>query len=382
MLFYEKNEQNKMLLKKAYKYILARIFPDKYEGEFSSQEISDIHGVLTEIRNVEMQKVSSDADDADNFIMLQENDISDSGIKDEYIRFKDFWDKNFISEMMIIGREITPFNTFGHVCGVHHVAMHVARQMKLSGFPVDLALVSAAALAHDLGKYGCTGNEMDHVPYLHYYYTSELLTRNDMPLIARIAGNHSVWDLERERLSAEWMILIYADFRVKSYRDEIGREMVKFSSLEDAFHVILSKLDNLDENKAARYKRAYARLKKFEDYMVYLGVDPELNGQWRKAEYTLQKAAPFMMLDYQLRIASKFNYLSQSKMEEMLKLLAGKFPEQTDELRGQTVMIMREIIDNYDWINNKVLPEGVELPEPEMTAAELRERYKEILSHG
>ena len=60
---------------------------------------------------------------------------------------------------MRIAAEITPFDTLGHVAGVHYVAMHVARQLKMLGKPVDLMLMSAAAALHDIGKFGCRKEE-------------------------------------------------------------------------------------------------------------------------------------------------------------------------------------------------------------------------------
>lgn len=42
--------------------------------------------------------------------------------------------------------------------------------------------------------------------------------------------------------------------------------------MTEAFQVILDKLDNVDETKEKRYKRVYAKLKDFEDYMLDLGV--------------------------------------------------------------------------------------------------------------
>ena len=58
--------------------------------------------------------------------------------------------------------------------------------------------------------------------------------------IGHIAANHSVWDLEPDYLSAEALLLIYADFRVKQLRGEDGREITRISTLAEAFQVILA----------------------------------------------------------------------------------------------------------------------------------------------
>ena len=145
-----------------------------------------------------------------------------------------------------------------------------------SGAAIDLGLVSGSAAGHDIGKFGCRPGE--RVPYLHYYYTDLWFRRRHMSDIGYVAANHSVWDLELDYLSIESLVLIYADFRVKQERGPDGREITKISTLKDAFDVILSKLDNVTEEKRTRYTFVYAKLRDFERYMVSLGVDTTLSG--------------------------------------------------------------------------------------------------------
>ena len=160
--------------------------------------------------------------------------------------------------------------------------MTVAKGLYEAGVPIDLALASAAAAGHDLGKFGCKPNE--RVPYLHYYYTNEWFSAQRMDVIGHIAANHSTWDLELENISVESLVLIYADFRVKQMRGEDGREITKIYTLKDSFDVILSKLDNVDEAKKNRYRVVYARLNEFEKYMRSLGADTELSGHGPESE--------------------------------------------------------------------------------------------------
>ncbi len=208
--------------------------------------------------------------------MMTDSEAQTERCASEYIRMHRLVRANFIYEFMRLGTEVTPFNTLGHISGVHYIATYMARQLKSAGTPVDVALTSAAAASHDIGKYGCRKSEERRVPYLHYYYTDYCLTENGLPEIAHIAANHSTWDLEFENLSAESLLLIYADFRVKSTRDEEKREIIHFYTLDEAFDVILSKLDNVDEAKKHRYEKVYARLKDFEDYMKELGAETDL----------------------------------------------------------------------------------------------------------
>ena len=218
----------------------------------------------------------------DDFEFLTEEEYKHFDSAEEYTHFLREFRNQYIYEMMRLNREATPFETLGHIAGVHHVAMTVAKGLYEAGVPIDLALASAAAAGHDLGKFGCKPNE--RVPYLHYYYTNEWFSAHRMDVIGHIAANHSTWDLELENISVESLVLIYADFRVKQMRGEDGREITKIYTLKDSFDVILSKLDNVDEAKKNRYRVVYARLNEFEKYMRSLGADTELSGHGPESE--------------------------------------------------------------------------------------------------
>ena len=99
------------------------------------------------------------------------------------------------------------------LCGVDRRS---ARGFCGAGEEIDLALVSASAASHDIGKYGCRPGEA--VPWLHYYYTGYWLEKRGMYAISHIASNHSTWDLELDALSVESLCLIYADMRCKQRR--------------------------------------------------------------------------------------------------------------------------------------------------------------------
>ena len=219
--------------------------------------------------------------------LIPAEEIARKGYIKEYLRLRMLATDDYIYEFMRIGIDITPFNTLGHVGGVHYVAVYAARQLARNGIPVDVALISGAAACHDIGKYGCKKNEEKRVPYLHYYYTGMCCRRLGLPAIGHIAANHSVWDLELENLSVESLLLIYADFRVKSSRNDKGKEIVHFYSLAEAFDVILGKLDNVDEAKRQRYQKVYAKLADFEAFMEEHGVVTEL-----PADFAWQPADP------------------------------------------------------------------------------------------
>ena len=198
-----------------------------------------------------------------DFQFLSSEEMGEYECGEEYRRFLAAFREEYVYEMMRLSEETTPFRTLGHIAGVHYIAMTVARGIREAGENVDLALVSAAAAAHDLGKFGCRPGE--RVPLLHYYYTDQWLLGRGMPAVSHIAANHSTWDLELDTLSIESLCLIYADFRSKQGRDEQGRETTILYPLEESFHIILRKLENVDQAKRRRYEFVYGKLHDFDD---------------------------------------------------------------------------------------------------------------------
>ena len=226
---------------------------------------------------LDLEREALPFDRALDFAFCTEAELADSDRAEEYRRFLELWRRDCVYEMMRLAQEVTPFRTLEHIAGVHHVAMTVGRELRAAGGEVDLSLASGAAAAHDVGKFGCKPGE--RVPYLHYYYSDSWCARRQLDTIGHIAANHSTWDLELENLSAESLLLIYADFRVKQDRDQAGQEVTRFYDLAQSFDVILSKLDNVDEAKRRRYEYVYAKLRDFEDYLRDLGVDVTLAGR-------------------------------------------------------------------------------------------------------
>ncbi|MBQ2996095.1 MAG: cytidyltransferase-related domain protein [Oscillibacter sp.] len=209
-----------------------------------------------------------------DFAFCTEKELKGSDVAEEYRQFLSCWRKEYVYELLRLGREVTPFRTLEHIAGVHHVAITVSRALRKRGGLIDLGLISGAAAAHDIGKFGCKAGE--RVPYLHYFYTDQWCSDHGFLSIGRIAANHSVWDLEIENLSSESLVLVYADFRVKQSRGDDGREIAQLFSLKEAFDVILSKLDNVDDTKRRRYQYVYTKLADFEEYMLSFGVDTTL----------------------------------------------------------------------------------------------------------
>ncbi len=206
-----------------------------------------------------------------DFAFLSEEEAAGFESREEYRRFRKYFREDYVYEMLRLNEEVTEYRTLAHLAGVHHLSMFIARHLYEAGTPIDLTIISAAAAAHDLGKFGC--REGENVPFLHYYYINQWFKRHRMPFIGHIAANHSTWDLEPENLSVESLVLIYSDFRVKESKSAADSDEGPVISLDKAFETIRGKLYNLDERKLYRYRKVYTRLKDFQDYMEMLGID-------------------------------------------------------------------------------------------------------------
>jgi len=428
-------ELDNNFLRQVYFYTLEKSFPEAVT-ESSDPELENVNRLyLNMLKQVcEFQKHSTDKTWQSKFPLLFLTTFEEGALESplEYKRFVKAFRDQYIYEMMKLNQEILKHDTLDHICGVHHVAMHVGRQLKAAGHPIDLGRVCGAAAGHDIGKYGCKPSEAKRVPYLHYYYTDLWFSRNDIPYIGHIAVNHSAWDLELENLPIESLILIYADFRVKGKAADDGSYKMHVYNLKESFDVILNKLDNVDEAKEKRYRRVYSKLKDFEDFMEGLGIDtcvdeyissgianPERRPVKAKDKryYSLMSGGETVRSLKHLSISHNINLLHQLRDEASLnsildlarsesdwkklreyirmlseysayltqkqKLLTLRFlydflthPE--DDIRRQCAELIGFLIANFDEDYRKEIPVNVILPSPNMTSQELFLRYFEL----
>lgn len=338
----------------------------------------------------------------------------------EYKRFLKALNDEYIYEMMKLSQEVLQFNTLDHICGVNWITLFIGRQLYNLGLPVDLGRISGAAAGHDIGKYGCKDIEAERTPYLHYYYTDMWFKKHNIPYIGHIAVNHSVWDLELENLPLESLILIYSDFRVKNTNNGAKTEMRIFS-LKDSFQVILDKLDNVDEKKRKRYCRVYEKLKDFEDYMINLGVNVDVENKEissckkdRKPYYPLMQGQEVIQnikflsiehninLMHELRDESSLNsllelarsekdwnnlreylqifneystYLTQKQKMITLRYLYEQLTHPEDEIRRRSARLIGLLITSFEEDYRKEIPQDVTLKPPAITSVNLLERY-------
>lgn len=356
-----------------------------------------------------------------NFSFLTDSEIKELPNSHEYLKFLTAFDKYYVYELMRLDSEVNGYNTLNHTAAVHYVAMHVGRQMKKVGIPVNLGLVSGAAAGHDIGKYGCKDDEKKRVAYLHYYYTDQWFTKNNMPSIAHISVNHSTWDLELETLPLESLILIYADFRVKNKLTKKGNVMYIYT-LSESFQIILNKLDNVDEEKEKRYIRVYSKLKDFENYMTHRGINIDFTssepGEHRDKDFALLNGYEavenfkYMAIGHNTSLMNKLNnevtfagmieaarsekdwkniraylnifeeystYLTQKQKLYTLNFLYELLINREGDIRRKSAKLMGKIIVSFDMEYKKEMPKDAKIVSIDgATSLSLWEKYLDL----
>ncbi len=409
----------------SYYYTLNKSFPQAVPIKLTQQLDISCSLYLNVLRTVlEYEKTQNNIEwqekNTISFLKLEEEKNLENPL--EYRRFKEAFKKDYIYEMMRLAGEVTGHSTLEHVCGVHYLAMYIGRQLHSMEVPIDLGRVSGSAAGHDIGKYGCKDTELSRVPYLHYYYTDYWFKKHDIPFIGHIAVNHSTWDLELENLPLESLILIYSDFRVKSVKDKSNKKHMHIFSLEEAFDVIFSKLDNMTKEKKQRYERVYAKIKDFEDYIKYIGVQTnpleeqkgKLKKQAGKSYSSLMQGDEIVtsfknfainhniMLMYKFRdehslnrilesarnekdwknlreyirlFEEYFTYLTQKQKLSMIKFLYEQLINTEDDIRRHCAELIGKIIAAFDEDYRKEAPRDASILEPEITSVMLLEHY-------
>jgi cytidyltransferase-like protein len=206
------------------------------------------------------------------FLPLTEPEIRRWPSGAEYRKLLHHLEQDGVEVCLAMAQEWRGLSIQDHVLGVTGLGLHLGRQLARS-VPVDLPLLHGAAIGHDVGKFGCLGDEVRRIPRLHYYYTHLWYQDRGLPGLGHIATNHSCWDLELMRLPVETQLLVYADFRVKDSRGPDGRPRMAIIPLKQAYDTILGKLEDVDRAKVRRYEGVYRKLRDLEEYMQVLGVD-------------------------------------------------------------------------------------------------------------
>lgn len=420
-----KGKLPKDLLTYLYNYTLNKSFPEAVTITLNSSLDAACELYLRVLRVVcSIQKDYKDNTWQSIYAMnfLSEEEIESLENNDEYVKFIKAFKKDYIYEMMKLNGEVFKYNTLDHICGVHYLSLHIARQLKDKKVQIDLGRVSGAAAGHDVGKYGCKGEELKRVPHLHYYYTDQWFKKHNINYIRNIAINHSTWDLELENLSLESLILIYSDFRVKNIQTNEGFSMNIFS-LAQSFKVILDKLEDVDEKKEKRYKRVYAKLKDFEDYLVSIGINTSLedneNPEPRRGpiyslmqgndvvqnlkylsinhninlmytfrdEYSLDEVLEqarsekhWKNLRQYIRVFEEYStYLTQKQKLQTIKFLLDNLTHPEDDIRRHCAELIGVLIAIFDEDYNKEIPKNVDTESPPISSSDLFRDYLDQL---
>jgi nicotinic acid mononucleotide adenylyltransferase len=416
------NEQKEDWLVYTYQYVLNKSYPHAVTIDMVKKYEKSVMIFLEILKSIfDSQKKNQEFNKYLDFEFLSQEEIDNLRDPKDYLKFRRVFNENYIYILMRLGHEVTGYNTISHIAGVHHVAIHVARQLNEAGVPIYLGRVSGAAAGHDIGKYGCVGEDQKRVAYYHYYYTEVWFKKFKIPQIGHVALNHSTWDLELENLPLESLVLIYADFRVKNKTTQNGHEM-NIYSLSDSFQVILDKLDNVDETKERRYRRVYEKLKDFEDFMISKGVDTSLVN--RELKYVEKKDNALLFEDeitqnfkymaishnidlmYKLSSNESLNLLLESARSEKswknIRSYLNVFNEYTTylthkqklltlnfmyellmhregDIRRQASEILGETIANFDDKYRKEVPADKQLDKPEIDSLVLWDKYLDMV---
>ena len=137
-----------------YRFLIREIYPARKDISLEPLPRGAVFFYLAALRVfMEQERERLPFSRTRDFAFAEEQEVAESPYREEYGRFLECFRGQWIYELMRLGREVMPFDTLAHVAGVHHVAMHVGRQLAEAGVPVDLGLISGAAAGHDIGKY-------------------------------------------------------------------------------------------------------------------------------------------------------------------------------------------------------------------------------------
>lgn len=313
-----------------YQMLTDGLFPDPEYQRPGEAVCAALH-LLTQVLDLLFSCEEGDFDPLTKLLPFDPALCGGSRVREEYQRFEQAIAQTHFLTTLRLSRELMPFDSASHTIGVRNQAVHMALLAREAGLEVDVPLVAAAALCHDIGKFACRGEDAARIPYLHYYYTWQWLTERGMEAIAHISANHSTWDLEFENLPIESLLLIYADFRVRGVWEN-GREHIRIYSLREAYNMILSKLADVTPAKQKRYRLVYCKLRDFECFLADHGVGCDLSDQ--KPRKIVQRDISLCSAEDALSVLRNMSFESNIRLMHTISVDAS-FDQLLEQARGE-----------------------------------------------
>jgi putative nucleotidyltransferase with HDIG domain len=151
----------------------------------------------------------------------------------------------------LLARHEVPDHIRRHSGQVARVARHVAAALRQRGEPVDVALVEAAALLHDIAKAPCIESRLDHAAE-----GGRVLRDLGLPAVAELVERHihlGEWDPRGPVTGAE--LVNYADKRVL---------YVQVVSLSERFRDLIVRYSRSRADIEERIRRNWAAMEAVE----------------------------------------------------------------------------------------------------------------------
>lgn len=123
----------------------------------------------------------------------------------------------------------TPLHIIRHSQMVGAVAKFIGQALVRNGLSMDISLIQAGSLLHDIGKYPCILEGTRS----HDVRGEEIVAAEGYPAVARIVGQHVVLKTDPSAPVAEVHVVYYADKRVT--HDELVTVEERFIYLERTY---------------------------------------------------------------------------------------------------------------------------------------------------
>lgn len=133
--------------------------------------------------------------------------------------------------MALLSKYGMPENIVAHCVAVSRIAVFIAEKIKARGGKVNISLVQAGALLHDIDKI----IEIKNKSGRHGIMAREILEKEGYPQVAKIAERHVLHKIikESKEFSIEEKIVFYADKRVR--HDKIVSLSERFEYLRKTY---------------------------------------------------------------------------------------------------------------------------------------------------